>query len=35
VQIPGTVSLAHLAENMEAARLTLDEADLALLSGRA
>jgi pyridoxine 4-dehydrogenase len=34
VQIPGTVSLAHLEENMAAARLTLDEADLTLLGRR-
>ena len=32
VQIPGTSSLAHLEENMAAADLALDEADLALLS---
>jgi pyridoxine 4-dehydrogenase len=32
VQIPGTSSLAHLEENMAAAGLALDEADLALLS---
>jgi pyridoxine 4-dehydrogenase len=31
VQIPGTSSLAHLEENMAAADLALDEADLALL----
>jgi pyridoxine 4-dehydrogenase len=30
VQIPGTGSLAHLEENMAAARLMLDEADMAL-----
>jgi pyridoxine 4-dehydrogenase len=34
VQIPGTVSLAHLEENMAAARLILDEADMALLGQR-
>ena len=32
VQIPGTSSLAHLEENMAAADLALDEADLTLLS---
>jgi pyridoxine 4-dehydrogenase len=31
VQIPGTRSLAHLEENMAAARLVLDDADLVLL----
>ncbi|MFE9068134.1 aldo/keto reductase [Streptomyces violaceusniger] len=31
IQIPGTSSLAHLEENMAAARITLDEDDLALL----
>jgi pyridoxine 4-dehydrogenase len=31
VQIPGTGSLAHLEDNMAAARLMLDEADMALL----
>jgi aryl-alcohol dehydrogenase-like predicted oxidoreductase len=31
VQIPGTSSLAHLEENMAAARLMLDESDMALL----
>jgi pyridoxine 4-dehydrogenase len=34
VQIPGTASLAHLEENMAAARLMLDEADMALLGHR-
>ncbi|HEV7930964.1 MAG TPA: aldo/keto reductase [Actinomadura sp.] len=34
VQIPGTGSLAHLEENMAAARLMLDEADMALLGQR-
>jgi aryl-alcohol dehydrogenase-like predicted oxidoreductase len=29
--IPGTASLAHLAENMQAARLTLSAADRAAL----
>lgn len=33
VQIPGTSSLAHLAENMAAARLALDESDMVLLGG--
>jgi hypothetical protein len=32
VQISGTSSLAHLEENMAAARLMLDDADLALLT---
>jgi pyridoxine 4-dehydrogenase len=32
VQIPGTVSLAHLEENMAAGQLRLDESDLALLT---
>jgi pyridoxine 4-dehydrogenase len=31
VQIPGTASLAHVEENMAAAHLELDEADMALL----
>ncbi|WP_432096563.1 aldo/keto reductase [Streptomyces sp. bgisy100] len=31
VQIPGTSSLAHLEENMAAAQLVLDEADMTLL----
>lgn len=31
IQIPGTSSLAHLEENMAAARIALDEDDLALL----
>jgi aryl-alcohol dehydrogenase-like predicted oxidoreductase len=34
VQIPGTVSLAHLEENVAAGRLILDEADVALLGRR-
>jgi pyridoxine 4-dehydrogenase len=34
VQIPGTSSLTHVAENMAAARLILDDADLALLGQR-
>jgi pyridoxine 4-dehydrogenase len=34
VQIPGTASLAHLEENMAAASLMLDEADMALLGRR-
>lgn len=34
VQIPGTASLAHLMENMAAARLVLDDADMALLGRR-
>jgi pyridoxine 4-dehydrogenase len=34
VQIPGTGSLAHLEENMAAASLMLDEADMALLGQR-
>ena len=34
VQIPGTASLAHLEENMAAAYLKLDEADMALLGHR-
>jgi pyridoxine 4-dehydrogenase len=32
VQIPGTSSLAHLEQNMAAADLALDEADLTRLS---
>ncbi|MCG0287767.1 aldo/keto reductase [Streptomyces sp. PSAA01] len=31
IQIPGTSSLAHLEENMAAARIALGEDDLALL----
>lgn len=34
VQIPGTGSLSHLEENMAAAHLVLDEADMALLGRR-
>ena len=34
VQIPGTASLAHLEENMAAAKIVLDAEDLALLDGR-
>jgi len=34
VQIPGTASLAHLEENMAAAGLRLDQADMALLGHR-
>ncbi|MBL1101645.1 oxidoreductase [Streptomyces coffeae] len=34
VQIPGTASLAHLEENMAAARLVLDEDDMELLGRR-
>jgi aryl-alcohol dehydrogenase-like predicted oxidoreductase len=34
VQIPGTSSLAHLEQNMAAARLTLDESDMAMLGQR-
>ena len=34
VQIPGTASLAHLEENMSAAHLKLDEADMALRGHR-
>ncbi|MCP3822218.1 aldo/keto reductase [Streptomyces sp. A3M-1-3] len=34
VQIPGTSSLPHLEENMAAARLVLDEADMELLGRR-
>jgi aryl-alcohol dehydrogenase-like predicted oxidoreductase len=34
VQIPGTASLAHLEENMAAAHLKLDQADVGLLGHR-
>ncbi|MDX6345788.1 MAG: pyridoxine 4-dehydrogenase [Streptomyces sp.] len=34
VQIPGTSSLSHLRQNMEAARITLDQNDMALLTRR-
>jgi len=34
VQIPGTASLGHLRQNMEAARITLDQDDMALLTRR-